>query len=91
MVGVKIINIFHFKPDFMMEKKMLQIGESSLSQLLLKDINIRLVEPNIYSVFPNDEVGNSYENKFGNFYDLVACNSLYNRIMWGYSTKRFTR
>ena len=28
-------------------------------------------------------------NKFGTFYDLVACNPLYNRLIWGYATSKF--
>jgi ubiquinone/menaquinone biosynthesis C-methylase UbiE len=63
--------------------------ENVLSSLLLDTANLRSVEPNIYSVLPNDETGNEYDSEFGLVYDLVACNPLYNRIIWGYSVKIF--
>lgn len=68
---------------------MSQIDAGGLSKLLSKGISLRQVEPHIYSVFQDNEVGNTYDNKFGNFYDWVACNPLYNRLIWGYSIAKF--
>lgn len=68
---------------------MATINESDLSALLLKNTTIRLVEPNIYSVLPDNETGNEYDAQFGYIYDWVACNPIYNRLIWGYSIKIF--
>ncbi|MEN8135194.1 MAG: class I SAM-dependent methyltransferase [Thermodesulfobacteriota bacterium] len=70
---------------------MAKFDENGLSLLLSDGIKLRQVEPSIFSVFPNDEVGNSYDNKFGTFYDLIACNPIYNRLIWGYSTAKFAK
>ena len=69
----------------------MRLIENKLSSMLLDDLTLRLVEPNIYSVLPNDETGNAYDRQFGFIYDLVACNPLYNAIIWGYSVKIFSR
>ncbi|NOX34238.1 MAG: class I SAM-dependent methyltransferase [Deltaproteobacteria bacterium] len=69
---------------------MVQINENGLSSLLAEGIQLRLVEPSIFSVFPDNKARNSYDNKFGTFYDLVACNPIYNRLIWGYSTAKFS-
>jgi len=68
---------------------MVTIGENQLSELLSDKANLRLIEPHIYSVFKNVEVTNSYDTEFGNIYDWVACNPLYNRLIWGYSITKF--
>lgn len=65
------------------------INENDLSALLLENTTLRLVESNIYSVLPNNESGNEYDTQFGFIYDLVACNPIYNRLIWGYSVKIF--
>lgn len=65
--------------------------ENKLSSILLDESTLRLVEPNIYSVLPNDETGNEYDSQFGFIYDLVACNPIYNRLIWGYSVKIFSK
>ena len=57
--------------------------------MLLKNISFRIVEPNIYSVLPDNEAGNEYDTQFGFIYDWVACNPIYNRLIWGYSVKIF--
>lgn len=44
---------------------------------------LRSVEPNIYSVMPNNEIGNGYDSQFSYIYDLIACNPSYNRIIFG--------
>ncbi len=67
------------------------INENDLSALLLKNTAIRVVEPDIYSVLPDNETGNEYDTQFGYIYDWVACNPIYNRFIWGYSVKIFSR
>jgi SAM-dependent methyltransferase len=68
---------------------MATIGENELSALLLEDVDLRLVEPPIYSVLPDNEAANVYDTRFGYIYDWVACNPLYNRLIWGYSVEIF--
>ncbi|MEW6672840.1 MAG: class I SAM-dependent methyltransferase [Thermodesulfobacteriota bacterium] len=68
---------------------MTTIGENELSALLLEDVDLRLVEPHIYSVLPDNEAINAYDTRFGYIYDWVACNPLYNRLIWGYSVEIF--
>ncbi|GAB4343145.1 MAG: hypothetical protein Kow0089_18750 [Desulfobulbaceae bacterium] len=70
---------------------MARIDEKDLSALLQEKANLRLVEPGIYSVLPNNESGNEYDTFFGVFYDIVACNPIYNRLIWGYSVKAFQK
>ena len=66
------------------------IDEERLSEVLSEDLNVRLVEPHIYSVYsPGEDINLSYDKKFGAFYDLVGCNRLYNRLVWGYSTAEY--
>jgi ubiquinone/menaquinone biosynthesis C-methylase UbiE len=57
--------------------------------LLLGNTTLRSVEPSIYSVLPDNESGNEYDTQFGFIYDMVACNLIYNRLIWGYSVKIF--
>jgi len=73
------------------EKAMTTIGESDLLALLLKNADLRLVEPHIYSVLSDNETGNTYDTQFGYIYDWVACNPIYNRLIWGYSVEIFTK
>lgn len=68
---------------------MVKINENELSAMLLENFTLRVVEPNIYSVLPDNESGNEYDSQFGFIYDLVACNPIYNRLIWGYSIKIF--
>ena len=68
---------------------MAAIAGSGLSELLSKDVSLRLIEPHIYSVFQSTEVANPYDTQFGYIYDWVACNPLYNRLIWGYSIAKF--
>ena len=70
---------------------MTTIDENKLSSILLNESTLRPVEPNIYSVLPNDETGNDYDSQFGFIYDLIACNPMYNRLIWGYSVKIFSK
>jgi SAM-dependent methyltransferase len=64
------------------------IDEDQLSQVLRSDVKLRLVEPNLYSLYPLGENTNSYD-QIGSIYDLVACNPLYNRLVWGYSISEY--
>ena len=66
-------------------------AEACLSGSLDGNVNIRPVEEHIYSVLPEIEACNSYDKKWGTLYDWVACNSLYNRLVWGYSVSKFAR
>ncbi|SPD74232.1 Methylase involved in ubiquinone/menaquinone biosynthesis [uncultured Desulfobacterium sp.] len=68
---------------------MATITENDLSSMLLDNFSIRAVEPHIYSVLPDNKCGNEYDSQFGFIYDLVACNPIYNRFIWGYSVKIF--
>ena len=40
-------------------------------------------------MYSNDDSNNSYDKSFGAFYDIVACNRFYNRLVWGYWTSAF--
>lgn len=55
-----------------------------LTEILLPGASLRLVEPHIYSLHPPGESANVYDRFFGAVYDVVACNPIYNRIVWGY-------
>ena len=57
----------------------------------METCKLRAVEPNIYSVLPDNESGNEYDSQFGFIYDLVACNPIYNRLIWGYSVRIFSQ
>ncbi|MFZ5906396.1 MAG: class I SAM-dependent methyltransferase [Nitrospirota bacterium] len=48
---------------------------------------MRNVEPHIYSFFPEHTVA-SYD-RFGGIYDVVACNRIYNKLVWGYSLSEY--
>jgi ubiquinone/menaquinone biosynthesis C-methylase UbiE len=68
---------------------MAKINENELSAMLLENFTLREVEPYIFSVLPDNESGNEYDSQFGFVYDLVACNPIYNRLIWGYPVKIF--
>ena len=70
---------------------MATFNESDLLALLLKNTALRLVEPNIYSILPDDEAINEYDTRFGYIYDWVECNRIYNRLIWGYSINIFSQ
>lgn len=66
--------------------------EKHLSLILQDEFTPRSVEPGIFSVMPTDDTGNEYDGQlFGFAYDLVACNPVYNRLVWGYSVKVFKK
>jgi len=64
-------------------------NEKVLSNLILTDAELERIEPGLYSVLSRVEVNSSYDKRFGNIYDRVACNRVYNRLVWGYSISRF--
>ncbi len=68
---------------------MTTIGERILSSVLGGNAGIRLIEPHIYSVLRDVQMSNEYDSRFGYVYDWVACNSIYNRLIWGYPVSRF--
>ena len=61
-----------------------------LLEIISEEVSLRLVEPHIYSVYATGETTGSFDN-FGvaTIYDRVACNRLYNRLMWGYSVSEY--
>jgi SAM-dependent methyltransferase len=65
------------------------IDEEKLSEVVSQDVNLRLVESHIYSIYPSGEDMSSYDKTFGTIYDLVGCNRLYNRLVWGYWTSEY--
>lgn len=64
---------------------MTSINENDLSILLLENVDLMLIEPHIFSVLSDIEVSITYDTQFGYIYDWVACNPIYNRLIWGYS------
>ncbi len=68
---------------------MTTIGEGILSQVISEEFDLTLIEPHIYSVLSDRGVANPYDTQFGYIYDWVACNPIYNRLIWGYSIREF--
>lgn len=68
---------------------MATITETDLLKLISNNAGLRLIEPRIYSLFADNEIANPYDTGFGDIYDRVACNPLYNRLIWGYSISRY--
>jgi ubiquinone/menaquinone biosynthesis C-methylase UbiE len=64
------------------------IDRKRLSQILLQDTGLALVEPHIYSVYSQVENVNPYD-RMGRIYDVVACNRFYNRFIWGYWPREY--
>jgi ubiquinone/menaquinone biosynthesis C-methylase UbiE len=62
--------------------------EATLTEIVPENATLRLIEPHIYSMYSQVENVGSYD-RFGSIYDVVACNRLYNRIVWGYWTSDF--
>jgi SAM-dependent methyltransferase len=67
------------------------LDEDRLSEVIPKDVNLRCVEPGVYSVYSPGEMPGAYD-RFGasTIYDMVACNRFYNWLMWGYSVRAYT-
>jgi SAM-dependent methyltransferase len=61
-----------------------------LSEIISEDVNLNLVESDIYSVYSIGDAPGSYDSiGASTIYDVVACNRFYNWLMWGYSTKDY--
>ncbi len=61
------------------------IAAERLPEISLPDANLRLIEPHLYSLYAPGENANTYDEKGAlSFYDKVACNRFYNRLVWGY-------
>ncbi|EFL51618.1 Methyltransferase type 11 [Solidesulfovibrio fructosivorans JJ]] len=59
--------------------------EQTLFALFETETPPRRVEPDIFSVYATDDAGNAYDRPGAlSFYDQVACNRFYNRLVWGY-------
>lgn len=70
---------------------MTAINKDHFASFLLQNTSIRFVESNIYSVFPDNKFDYPYDTLFGSVYDWIACNPIYNRLIWGYSVKMFPK
>jgi SAM-dependent methyltransferase len=63
------------------------LAAEKFSEILVPEISLRLIEPHLYSLSAPGENTNAYDQGGAlSFYDKVACNRLYNRLVWGYST-----
>jgi SAM-dependent methyltransferase len=63
------------------------IDAARLTEVIPPQVNLRLVEPHLYSPYAPGENTNTYDEKGAlAFYDKVACNRVYNRLVWGYDT-----
>lgn len=59
--------------------------------LIRKEMPVRELESGIHTSLEKTDNLNSYDGSFGDFYDMIACNPIYNRVIWGYSSGDFTR
>lgn len=64
-------------------------AKQNLSEIVHEGALLSLIEPDIYSLYHDGRDGNIYDHGFGTLYDLVACNRLYNWMVWGYSTSEY--
>ncbi|MBU0485700.1 MAG: class I SAM-dependent methyltransferase [Proteobacteria bacterium] len=64
------------------------IAEKDLAGILLADVSLQLIEPDLYTVLPEGEISNTFDDG-ARFYDLVICNPIYNRLIWGYWISSF--
>lgn len=63
------------------------IDAARLTDVIPPEVSLRLVEPHLYSPYAPGENTNAYDKKGAlAFYDKVACNRFYNRLVWGYDT-----
>ncbi|MBU1054121.1 MAG: class I SAM-dependent methyltransferase [Proteobacteria bacterium] len=62
----------------------------TLSEIIHEEVKLNFIEPNLYSVYPIGETPGVFDSMGAStIYDLVACNRIYNWLMWGYSTKDY--
>lgn len=64
------------------------IDDQRLQEILSEGVKLRLVEPHVYSPYAERENMNAYD-RVGSIYDTIACNPLYNRLVWGYRTSAY--
>ena len=63
-----------------------------IGEILAEGVSLHPLEPGLFSVYPDAEDRSfSYDKGFGTLYDRVACNRLYNRLVWGYSIDEYPR
>jgi SAM-dependent methyltransferase len=63
------------------------IDAARLTEVIPPGVSLRLVEPHLYSPYAPGENTNAYDETGAlAFYDKVACNRVYNRLVWGYDT-----
>ena len=67
------------------------IAERILSDCVGPKSQVREIEPHIYSAAPDNSLSNTYDTDFGNIYEWVACNPIYNRVVWGYPITLYPR
>ncbi len=67
------------------------IAERILSECVAPKYRVREIEPHIYSAAPDNSLSNTYDTDFGNIYEWVACNPIYNRVVWGYPITLYPR
>jgi len=66
------------------------IDAERLAEVIPPEVGLRLVEPHLYSLSAPGENTNTYDQKGSlALYDQVACNRVYNRLVWGYSTSEY--
>jgi ubiquinone/menaquinone biosynthesis C-methylase UbiE len=67
-------------------------AEDRIGEILAEGVLLHPLEPGLFSVYPDAESRSfSYDKGFGTLYDRVACNRLYNRLVWGYSIDEYPR
>lgn len=66
------------------------VDATRLAGLFSAPVPLRQVAPGLYSVVAPDARTNAYDGAGAlAFYDLVACNRFYNRLVWGYWPSAF--
>ena len=61
-----------------------------LADIISEDVDLRCIEPDIYTVYETGESPGAYDSAGAStIYDVVACNRLYNWLMWGYSISNY--
>jgi SAM-dependent methyltransferase len=62
-----------------------------LAEVIPPEVDLRLVEPHLYSLSAPGDNTNAYDQEGAlAFYDKMACNRIYNRLVWGYSVSEYT-
>ncbi len=64
-------------------------AEERLHEVVPDPSALQLIEPNTYSLSSPEAHTNTYDRIFGTVYDLVACNRVYNRLVWGYQVTQY--